>query len=333
MSDQSTLLKRFLCNLFLFFLVQAAVFFLLLARFNPDAEENYLAATVDKHRRLAQTRPPRVILVGGSNLALGIQSDRLEVALGRPVVNMGLAQGLGLEFMLNEVQAAIGSGDTVVLSVEYNLLTGEYDKLALEQVISYRPGNIRYLNYEQLTDLLIDHGLALFCELARRAIYVDRSASLRFAEKQFPYARHGFNQRGDFTAHYGLAQTNMPSVLLADGTAPQINDTLLASAQVLGRLRVFADCCRQRGAVVVYSCPPHPPDYLAQERPTLEAILNQLKEIRYLERIDRPEDQVYPRDQFFDSIYHLTREGTTERTERLIRSLRKYLPELGAPRF
>ena len=83
MSDQSTLLKRFLCNLFLFFLVQAAVFFLLLARFNPDAEENYLAATVDKHRRLAQTRPPRVILVGGSNLALGIQSDRLEVALGQ----------------------------------------------------------------------------------------------------------------------------------------------------------------------------------------------------------------------------------------------------------
>src|SRR5437879_5998760 len=174
------MLKRFLSNFFLFFLVQAAVFFLLLARFNPDAEENYLAATVDKHRRLAQTRPPRVILVGGSNLALGIQSDRLEVALGRPVVNMGLAQGLGLEFMLNEVQAAIGSGDTVVLSVEYNLLTGDYDKLALQQVISYRPGNIRYLNYEQPTDLLIDHGLALFCELARRAIYVDRSASLRF---------------------------------------------------------------------------------------------------------------------------------------------------------
>ncbi len=98
-------------------------------------------------------------------------------------------------------------------------------------------------------------------------------------------------------------------------------------------MRAFAERCHERGAVIVYSCPPQPPDYLAQERPTLEVNLSQLKEIRYLELIDRPEAQVYPRDQFFDSIYHLTMEGTTERTERLIRSLRKYLPERGAQRF
>src|SRR5438067_10621075 len=179
------MLKRFLRDLFLFFLIQVAVFFLLLVRFNLDAEQNYLAAIVDKHRRLAATNPPRIILVGGSNPALGVQSDRIEAALGRSVLNMSLAQGLGVDFMLNEVEHSIGSRDIVVLSIEYNLLSGEYDILAIQQAISYRPGSIRYLSYQQFTDLLIDHGLTLFCELTRRAVYVDRSASLRFVEKQF----------------------------------------------------------------------------------------------------------------------------------------------------
>src|SRR5688572_21345445 len=94
----------------LFLLLQGALF---RAFWNPDLpwETNYLAATIDKHQRLAGTRPPRIIFIGGSNLPFGIKSDMMQKELGRPIVNMGLVAGLGIDFLLKEVAGQVRAGD------------------------------------------------------------------------------------------------------------------------------------------------------------------------------------------------------------------------------
>ena len=46
---------------------------------------SYLDAVIDKHARLAQAAPPRVLLAGGSNTAFGFDSPLLEGLVDRPV--------------------------------------------------------------------------------------------------------------------------------------------------------------------------------------------------------------------------------------------------------
>ena len=41
---------------------------------------------------------PKIILIGNSNLAFGIDSEKIENSVGMPVVNLGLHGSLGNEF-------------------------------------------------------------------------------------------------------------------------------------------------------------------------------------------------------------------------------------------
>lgn len=318
-------MKRFFGNLAFFLAIQLGPLALLWWNCDLDAEANYLAATVDKHRRLDQVGRPRMILVGGSNIALGLRSEELENAFGRPVVNMGLAVALGLEFMLNEVEDSVGSGDVIVLSPEYEVLSGNYNPLTLQQIVTYRPQSLVRLSYFQLGQLAIDHGLGTLCEWVRRAVYIDRQASQKFAETQFPYTRSGFNGWGDFVAHHGLASTNLPAatVRLVGEVEPQVNVSFLPNRAILRRLEAFAAHCRARGAKLFYSFPPRPIEEWIEEKATVELIFKQLRDIPGLVMLDEPKDHVYARGLFYDSRDHLVAEGATERTQRLIRALRE----------
>ncbi|HPG73671.1 MAG TPA: hypothetical protein PLM49_05215, partial [Bacteroidales bacterium] len=63
-----------------------------------------MAAIIDKHKRIDSIKSPKIIFAGGSNLPFGIDSKMIQDSLHTPVVNLGLHAGLGLDFMLNELQ-------------------------------------------------------------------------------------------------------------------------------------------------------------------------------------------------------------------------------------
>ena len=82
-------------------------------------DDNYLAAVLEKDRLIRTTPSPKMILVGGSNLAFGIDSKMLQDSLGIRVVNMGLYAKLGLRYMLAQVRPYIKTGDVVIVVPEY----------------------------------------------------------------------------------------------------------------------------------------------------------------------------------------------------------------------
>src|SRR5690554_8180171 len=57
----------------------------------PEQNDYALASNL-KHDRLEALSGNRVVLVGGSNLAFGIDSKAIEAAVGCPVVNMGRSE-------------------------------------------------------------------------------------------------------------------------------------------------------------------------------------------------------------------------------------------------
>ncbi len=69
---------------------------------------------VDKLYRLRSSPSPRLILVGGSNLTMGLDSVVLDKAFDYSVVNMGLHAGVDSEAMWWQIEDAIAPGDIIV---------------------------------------------------------------------------------------------------------------------------------------------------------------------------------------------------------------------------
>src|SRR5215212_3189169 len=91
-----------------------------------DADNNYIAAVLEKDRLIRNTASPKIVLVGGSNLAFGIDSKMMQDSLGLSVVNMGLYAKLGLKYMLAQVRPYIKRNDVVIVVPEYDQFYGEY---------------------------------------------------------------------------------------------------------------------------------------------------------------------------------------------------------------
>ncbi|MDA1277491.1 MAG: hypothetical protein O2960_26115 [Verrucomicrobia bacterium] len=306
-----------------FLALQTAVFALLLVSYDRSTESNYLAAAFEKHALLNRTPAPRVILVGGSNLAFGIDSERLGDALGIDAVNMGLAAGFGIDFMLNEIEPELKRGDVVVLSLEYDRFSGGYNPLNLRQIVEYRPESVFYLEPNQWNRVLLRGGLSIVGGIGRRALGL--GSALNSGQSDSPaYARSGFNRWGDLTSHHGMKATFAGNPLGSDET---LRPDWIPGETLMRKLRTFAENCQRKGVQFVYSCPPQPPNILSFEKETITLIIERLLTVPNLILLDRPENHVYPDALFFDTGYHLTHEGAKLRTLKLIEALRKVIPK------
>src|SRR5262245_2359275 len=105
-------MSRFVIELSLFVLLQVGVFGTLIGVWYRPDPDGYNAATVDKHE-LPKSQPrPRMIFVGGSNLAFGLDSEMVAEQLPpyNPV-NMGLFAGFTYGYMLREIENELQEGD------------------------------------------------------------------------------------------------------------------------------------------------------------------------------------------------------------------------------
>jgi hypothetical protein len=275
--------------------------------------DHYLSAFRDKEERLEGLAPPRVLLVGGSSLAFGTNSRAIEHALGRPVVNLGLNAGLGLEFILRQAEASMGSGDLVILSPEYNLFglhqTGD-PRILLEQV-SLAPIALRFVSAVEIPGCL-DDGLS---------VVSSRLHELRFVlldqAKASVYRRSGFDARGDMVAHHGLRG----SAKAEGGFLPPPDDLRRACV----RLVTFAERARERGVRVVLSPPPLPEGDVALEGARVEEMWSSFARATGLRVLPTP--RALPLSLFFDTRYHLLLEGKRRRTQALLAALKQDRPD------
>ena len=80
--------------------------------------QTYVGALEGMFDRLNSIDEPKVIVVGGSNVAFGLRSDLMEQELGMPCVNFGLYGTIGTKAMLDLSKSNINKGDIVILATE-----------------------------------------------------------------------------------------------------------------------------------------------------------------------------------------------------------------------
>ena len=288
----------------------------------------YLTASIDKHHLLVQQPSPRIVFVGGSNLAFGLNSSEIERSLGYHPINMGLHIGLGLDFMLNEVEPFLKPNDVVVLSPEYEEFVDKYysgNAETLFEEIEVQPRSIQFFTLRNLA-VLLDQGFIIIGNITRLSISSlsmhllgEKVRSNLMARQDNPYRRSAFNQFGDVTAHEGLAPRDFSVAQIAPPTPDSIH-------RAINRLNTFSKHCQQKGVLVFYSYPPLFQGQMQENAHMIHEIASSLGYQLTFPLLDTPEELSFPLDHLFDSYNHLNIVGKQIRTGHLIERLRNRLP-------
>jgi hypothetical protein len=271
----------------------------------PAAPSDYMRATVVKHNRLRSIGSPKVVLVGGSNLTYGVDSERMEKAFCKPVANMGLTALLGFRFATNEVVDALGKGDVVIIALENSMFT-QPDRYAdaLATVIDYRPASMHYIPWQRRPRLWAGLGVLHAQSLYERMKELYRSGGLPPV-----YRKRVFNVQGDMVNQLTEPAPEIPS------PDPAEYDTVFVAEAFWPIAEDFVEQARERGAQVIFSWTSvaqrvHDPAETADVEAALRA--------HGLTVAGHPADYVFPDSLFFDSWYHLHAHGRQLRTERMI---------------
>jgi len=289
------------------------------------AEKTYLDEWRVKHQRLMGPGQKRIILIGGSSVAFGIDSERLERAMHRETLNAGLHAGLGLRLVLNEITDGARSGDLIVLVPEYEHFYGETlnGQITAGELIQRDWSAIRYFsnlgqwrNVLKAIPVLTSTNLFAWIDLSKTILFGrDRSAP----DRTSVYAGDSFDVHGDMVAH--LNRLRKPHSVAA-GFQPidgEFNPaTIDAIVQCGAELRV-------RGASLVIVYPATALGYWTINHEKARRVANRLP-LGWTR--GGPEEWVFPDELFYDTPYHLTRAGREKRTDQLIRVLQAGVPTI-----
>ena len=329
-------MKTFIGKITVFFLIQLGLA-LALWPFRVQFQTNtYEEASLDKQQRLASAESPRIIFIGGSNLAFGVDSPLIKQELGLEPVNMGLNAQLGLGFIISEVEEGLRDGDLVVVSLEYEFFQMNTEVgMVMAKMLMLHPANARHVSWmgwRRLTDV----SLGFVCEYARNAtgrlVRGERSTASRYTLR--PYTRDSLNEYGDVVAHQlpELAQINQDRY---HGMLQRAENKWLAAGPpqlprrqqpaTIRRLNEFHRDCQARNVRVVFCYPPFP-QVLYDANPDYFTELDQrLREELTIPILSRPEESVYPHTEFYDSVNHLQPETKDRLTQQRLQRLKQFL--------
>lgn len=272
------------------------------------ARIDYHGAVAAKQVRLKELSSPKVIVIGGSNAAFGIDSEMLEAALCKPVVNMAIHASLGVEYMVNEISSELGEGDLIIAAFElsaYNKAVKDNEVHVM--TVDRAPGALNVLPW--YTRPRVHVALAIMrCQAAWK--YATGEWDHDVADKV--YRADGFNERGDMVAHLSLPQRGPLRQQPVEHRIPFFGSDILPVVNEL------TDLARERRAQVVFTWPSIA---ASSERADISASIAQHMAAAGHPLVGRASDYVMPDTAFHDTHYHLRAAGRALRTQRLIRDL------------
>jgi len=275
--------------------------------------QGYGASLLDKVKRLQEIQEPKIILVGHSNLAFGINSELIEAEIGMPVVNLGFHGGLGNSFHERIARLCINEGDIVVVCHSTYADDDTIDDVELAwTTIEWYPELWKLMRFSDIVSIL--EGYPKYLYDAGR-LWVTNSGNV---SPGGVYSRDAFNQNGDVS----LSRTENKYIFTRYSVAvPQINDTCI------NRLNELNDYVLSKNAVMVIAGYPIADGEYTPDKKEFEAFQQKLEEELDAPIISDFTDYFIPYSYFYDTQLHLTDEGVIIRTNQLIEDLQRFLQE------
>ena len=274
---------------------------------------SFLGALTDKYERLYSIEEPKIVIVGGSSTAFGLNSEMLSEHMGMPVVNFGLYATLGTKIMLDLSEDAINEGDIIIVAPETDkqTLSLYFNAQSVWQAFDGNFSMLKHVKSEDASDMVGE----VFNFAASKLGYALSSKP----DPQGVYHHSSFNEYGDIIYE-------RPGNVMRLGYDPNMIvdfSTSMFDEAFIDYLNCYIELAESRGAKVFYSFPPINASAV-DSSVTDETLFNYYDFIS--KNINCPvisdiNNYIIEENYFYDSNFHLNDAGVVLRTATLIKEL------------
>ena len=305
-------MKKFIIILSVIILLVPLFFLFCTVVLPPVYEDTFLGELRYKVERLKETEGNRIVVIGGSGAAFGIDSRLMENELnGYKIVNFGLYAGLGTGSMLSLAEPLLHSGDVVILMPEQN-----------RQTLS------DYFNPEMFlegSDGAFDLTFSLRPKDFRAMIGKLPSFSLKklgyiisgIPESDEVYRRASFNDYCDI-----IASVRESNILPAyyDPSMPVSLSPETVSDDYIEMVNEYAGKFESRGITFFYRiCPLN---RLSVTDGSIESFYDFIADKLDFPVLGDPAESIMDEEWFFDTNFHLNYSGAVLNSRNLVRALK-----------
>ncbi len=276
----------------------------------PVYQNSFVGVLDEKFERLTSIEEDKVIVIGGSSVAFGLDSALMEEYVGMPVVNFGLYAAIGTKAMLDLSRPGINEGDVVILAPELDAQTlsmyfsSENTLMALDGDYSM----VRYIRGDNKLSLL---GGA-WGHAVKKLEYILTEAP----DPAGIYNADSFNEYGDVKP--GLREENVMPLYYDQSNIIDLSSDIL-SAEFADYLNEYIHYCESRGASVYFTYCPINEMALAngKDEAEISKFMSYLKSEIDCEFISVIDSYIMEAGYFYDTNYHLNDAGVIKRTKLL----------------
>ncbi|WP_036478989.1 hypothetical protein [Myxosarcina sp. GI1] len=267
---------------------------------------------------------PKLLIVSGSNANAGISCETIQATTGVACLNGGVHAAIGLDYMFARARSWLNPGDMVLLPLEYEhyLNDGIPSDRFVDHVIAHDPQYLRSLDLVSQIRFL---GGISFERLTQGVIA--RSTKPEYGQGRAIAAEEvNKNTYGDNTHQLEADLTPELREKIAN-LQPLPIKGYLKTSYGLKNIKKFVAWCRQNNIQVLATWP-NTVWFESYQQPESQAFFQSIADFyRSLDVpvLGQPQEAMYDKSMFYDSIYHPHDRGKRLRTEELIQLLQPYI--------
>lgn len=273
---------------------------------------------IDKNNRLDSIAKNKIVLIGGSNVCYGINSQMIEDSFNMPVVDMAINAGMGMSFYYQQVKHAIKAGDIIIGIPEYYTYDGKITNgdagIYSLAIIDYR--NIKFFNAMQWLQLPIYLG---------DIINENVKAFFTYEKNKMTFGRFQYNKWGDYMGHKneGSYADTFKHNKQYDLSVYENKNEIYPDKNFINLIKSFEQFCNSKNAIYLHAYPVYS-RYFYNDN-VAKKIAEKLQPLKF---INNPETYLYGFDSLYDSPNHILYKFRDERTSKLINDIRVALHQI-----
>ncbi len=282
---------------------------------NNQAQKSVDYSLLQKHQLLKKPQTNRLILTGGSNVLFGINSEILSDSLNKITINHAIHAGYGLKYILDDLGRFIKNGDIIIVAPEYShFLKNNYlGKEPLLFSLTVIPNNLSLISLEQFS--AVAEYIPKY-SMNRMKSYLSNVLlnTVTTPSKPQNYTQYAVNTYGDHIAHWEkVAQPYNNYVFTGE-----------LNLNALEHLKSFEREVNRSGARLLLTFPSVTHEIYQLNKEKIQLIEKSFNTFDFAV-IGVPKMFAYEKELFFDSPYHLNKNGAEKRSNQLSNELKKLL--------
>lgn len=311
-------MKKFICYLIKMSIITLMVLaFLVIAALSVPRgvfDTSYQSVLQKKYEYFVKIDVPKIVIIGGSNTAFGIDEELIEKSTGYKVTNLGLHAGFGAIVPTELSKANLNEGDIVLLAYEWGWQNaGYFDMFGTDLVMSGIEHKIEMYRY-----IPTEHYSKIIGYLPK---YIEKkwaydTVSGVYSSSSFDDIGRMILERPQSTMVYEGNESTYGKIDVSNGVIA--ND-------VISYLTKYKEYVEEQGASCYFVAPPFYSGATECTKEQFQTIVSLEEELIGIDYISDPYAYLFPQEYIFDTPYHCTSAGELYRTELLINDLKAVL--------